>query len=337
MADDCKNPLSTQCTRCYRKGHSSADCRLNPDRDAQIRLAFAARDAHQRYVWRSPDIKLHRSQKAKADYEEAKRNAALSGIPISAEDDIQYQKNIYLASQVFGTNPFIESAKQLGAPVHLNMDSHYTQPAAQIRNNNSNSNAQAAAPNNVAAAKDGRLAKQRALLDNMRRQGHRQQDIKEIENFMHAKNQEDKTEMEKAIATKIAASYCYRLALVNDMIRKLEGEICTKAQLPQSRMDQVKNLMREGSSFFRDPRAMQALFERQTPRCNTCYKDGFITDRWFNVVEPTTKKKDLLALFDVSDWGLFVVFHCKCCREADGYEYLLCGEEYYCQLAEDEK
>lgn len=76
------------------------------------------------------------------------------------------------------------------------------------------------------------------------------------------------------------------------------------------------------STFFRDPRAIEAIAMQQRARCRTCKTNAFFLDKGFRTIPIDV---DVLTLDDYIDWGLFIMFDCRCCDKG-GYDFFP-----YCQ------
>ncbi|KJY00581.1 hypothetical protein TI39_contig322g00022 [Zymoseptoria brevis] len=177
---------------------------------------------------------------------------------------------------------------------------------------------------NYKIGSDKRTIKPRALefIDpaKLRRAGLKTPEISAIEAVHLAHEAAAITEHEKAIIHKINHSLKYPQAHVNFWLLGKQRDILEKDLLSPEKFDGIKGLIYKSWNFYRDPRAMRALFEREAPFCMGCTGRGDILDCRFNKIAPTTSEAELLKLEDFCDWGLFLVFACRCAAE-QGYWY----------------
>jgi hypothetical protein len=71
-------------------------------------------------------------------------------------------------------------------------------------------------------------------------------------------------------------------------------------------------LIRAGSNFFRDPRALDGIAKAEKPVCLTCAGPGMVLDAAFHEIVPG--QVDVLTVEDHVEWGVSVAFACSCCK-----------------------
>jgi hypothetical protein len=72
-------------------------------------------------------------------------------------------------------------------------------------------------------------------------------------------------------------------------------------------------LIRAGSNFFRDPRALDGIARAEKPVCLTCAQPGMVLDAAFHEIIPG--QVDVLTVEDHVEWGISVAFACGCCKD----------------------
>lgn len=312
----------------------------------------ASKGKGKRFLWDGEQIALHESQQVENEYRIAMEHAKLNGIPLSEDEHAWHQQRIMHHRQVFDTNVIIENAKKLAGVVDYNTNlpgylnrppiktnttpparpnaATYAPYAAMSRPNIATRSSTNATNPDPAALRQALMAKFRAIRPTAA-------EMQAFETFYDKSVSEQKSELELAIAAKIKSSLTlYTLKKVNHDLLTGEALILTKAKLPNFKMDEVKFAMLMGASIYRDNRAMQMLFERKVPQCTICKRNGTIFDRWFNPVPIAATKRELLAVDDYNDWGIFVGMECKCASSTDEFEYVPCSIVDLESLAEDE-
>jgi hypothetical protein len=135
----------------------------------------------------------------------------------------------------------------------------------------------------------------------------------------------------------------YALHLLNDAITDTERDLATvdpanpKIVLPKNiqptsvlerlviswvhsgAFAQAAALIRAGSNFFRDPRALGGIAKGQKPICLCCEQSGMVLDATFCEIVPG--KVNVLAVEDHVQWGVSVAFACRCCND-QGFAWL---------------
>lgn len=71
----------------------------------------------------------------------------------------------------------------------------------------------------------------------------------------------------------------------------------------------------QGVQFWRDPRAMESIIMKQKAICYTCQTQGVYLDKNMCGVAD----RDPLTVEDGKEWGVFVMFDCRCCDQGFGY------------------
>lgn len=330
LSDDCKNPIAQRCPKCDRKGHNSIECRANANPTGGYFKLPSPQVS--RFVWDRAYAKAQ-SQVAQLEYEDAKEAAAAKGTSLTFAEDHEYKRKIWDAKHVFGQNVAANSGGFNGAYIHHNLNDK----PAHAPVNNAGPNVVTRSKSIAAAARNSIGAGNRHVVELLQKEGVESGLIKQFEQLVEQNKRDAKTDLEKQIEDKIAFALCYPLKCVNNLLTLGELEICSRKVLPQWRMDEVKNAMRQGSKIFRDPRAIAALFARQVPCCNKCLTPGMIVDRYFCQVPANSTKQTILALHDEENWGIFVGFPCHCANEKTSFSYVPCPWPDLAGLPEEER
>jgi hypothetical protein len=149
---------------------------------------------------------------------------------------------------------------------------------------------------------------------------------------------QQEAEMRRAVKAKCQAAHAsYPMHLLNDAITQTERDLATvdpvnpKITLPThihptslferltaswlhtGAFARAAALIRAGSNFFRDPRALDGISKAETPVCLTCSQPGMVLDATFHEIVPG--RVDVLTVEDHVEWGVSVAFACSCCKE----------------------
>lgn len=119
----------------------------------------------------------------------------------------------------------------------------------------------------------------------------------------------------------------YKKQNYNNKLAELAGQIEERRILSSDTHFELKKRLAWGCTFWRDPKAMEALANNEKPKCHHCGHDGVLLDRFMNA---DVINDPVLQVTDYEDWGLFVLFDCKCCN--DGYSYVPRFEDVEMQL-----
>jgi hypothetical protein len=229
-------------------------------------------------------------------YEETLRRLAREGRTMPEEQRLATERQIANAANVFepGKRPRSQSKVHWG-----DLPCKTGQPINRR-------------PSSIMIRRPSTRAKDFVSPTRLRNLGMKTPDISSFESFIIAKKEAEVTERQKLIRRKIDSSRVYGLEPVNNYLLRMETRVLELQLVTPQRFGEVKWAIRNGFKFYRDPKAMEALFSRQVPRCNDCAKRGEVLDQHFNVVPASATKNDLLNLSDYIDWGLFVVLSCPC-------------------------
>jgi hypothetical protein len=84
-------------------------------------------------------------------------------------------------------------------------------------------------------------------------------------------------------------------------------------------------MIRAGSNFFRDPRALDGIARAEKPVCLTCSGPGMVLDAAFHEIVPG--QVNVLTVEDHAEWGVSVAFACGCCKD-QGFAWVGPNETY---------
>ena len=87
-------------------------------------------------------------------------------------------------------------------------------------------------------------------------------------------------------------------------------------------------MIRAGSNFFRDPRALDGIAKAEYPVCLSCTQPGMVLDATFCELVPG--KVNVLTVEDHVEWGVSVAFACGCCKD-QGFTWVAPGETLTCR------
>ena len=164
---------------------------------------------------------------------------------------------------------------------------------------------------------------------------------------------QQETEIRRAVKAKCQTSHAsYPLHLVNDAICQTERDLATVDPInprivlpahiqPTSLLERLTAswlhtgafaraaaMIRAGSNFFRDPRALDGIAKAEYPVCLSCTQPGMVLDATFCELVPG--KVNVLTVEDHVEWGVSVAFACGCCKD-QGFTWVAPGETLTCR------
>ncbi|KAF7197809.1 hypothetical protein HII31_00898 [Pseudocercospora fuligena] len=333
--DECQCPVSEPCAKCAKRGHATSECKSNKEATVYDqyfnKTGWAKRDPHgRRFQWSSEGILLHEAQLKRQQFLLDQAEVFAQDGKLSDEYKRARQQSIEDAErsifekkkpQVFDSMSDIEYAsprRRSSARGRANTQYKIPGPTPSYSRSNTNSsgNSFGGLTHNHQYNADLNVIRQMASKGASRAVCH------QFEAALHSLRSKEISDIELQVRNKCLVSR--KLTTLQNMNYKIlqnENLILERGVLTTSKMNEVKMALYQGAQIYRDPKAMEALFAREVPRCAHCGTEGIFVDRHFVNIPWNSKTSDLLGLEEIQDWGVFVVFDCVGRCSVGGFSY----------------
>lgn len=346
LADDCRCPLARRCEKCTKPGHTADTCKVVPDADVYSvftnKILLQQDHAGQRFKWNNGHILPNTAQALRQQWEAYQLQELQAGHMISKEEERKVLGEIEdMEKAIFNLPGAAESGYTYSAPAPApwlprssgsssnsfdltTSPSRYSYRSGSIIKNRPASASSSYKPSIPIPGILHQGPTQNYKINRFLTQGMTPEDIIRLEEASFKVQEERLNAATKRIRAKITVSR--HLYLHEHVTVHLQRQI-SQGQFTGGQAWNVHIAMAQGALFYRDPKAMEALFARQVPRCGTCHTEGKIFDCNFDYIHPATSASELLEVRDEEKWGIFVGFDCdgRCSKNGywfhDAYEY----------------
>jgi hypothetical protein len=334
-ASDCKNPNPYQCKFCHKPGHKGEDCRGA----ARSLLESTGNKRYERLIWNGTDnSKFGKIQPAPGQAEQYALQQELAELERASQrgedcemlDSEELDKRL----QYVAEKQIISWPGQQEPLHHIPLLNLRAKPVPTHYRPHKIVKSQGSSRSSVSSMAGTTNSSTTAWATTTTRSSNNQI-AAALSKILNCNEPQAQAVYQRLIEEKTSASQravrqhldkstrLYRKQNYNRNIQALSLRIVESGALSDRMLQRVQFAMAQGTQFWRDPKAMEALVNRERPVCYKCGGEGSIRDGHMRWPDPEVACQNdgaaVLEIEDFEDWGVFIVFQCSCCNDGYGW------------------